>query len=165
VGLRRSLGSVLAAAWLVASAAPALAQVTLRTASEQIPLKAYAEFRRAGVMVLASGTQRDIPTVSDFRSIRVSLTGWLPGRAMVATQKLFDDERAERRLLPIATRKVGVTAFEVRIADFESPGRIAELIKDVGEENGEHVFFFFVLLGAGDDGAVRHYPFKFKVAR
>lgn len=155
--------SVLLALLLVA-AGPAAAQVTLRTSTEQIPLKAYCEIRRTGVMFLSSGKFKDIPTINDFQWIRVSLTGWLPGRAMVASPKLFEDERAERRLVTIATRKVGVTAHEVRIADFERPDRIAELLKGVGAETGTEAFFFFVLIGEGD-GMVRYYPFKMNVSR
>ena len=149
-------------ALVLATALPAAAQVVLHTSSEQIQLKAYAEFRRSGVMQLTSGSFKDIPTISDFRMLRCNLTGWAPSRAMVASAKLFESEYAERRLISIATRKIGVTAIEVRIADLEQPGRIAELLKGVDEESGASAYFFFVLAG---DGMVRYYPFKMKISR
>ena len=148
--------------FLFGSAAPAAAQVTLHTSTEQIPLKAYAEFRRSGVLQMSSGSLKDVPTIADFRMLRCNLTGWLPGRAMVASEKLFESEYAERRLIPIATRKIGVTATEVRIADLEQPARIAELVSAVDEETGASAYFFFVLAG---DGMTRYYPFKMRTAR
>lgn len=147
---------------LVGTALPAAAQVTLRTSSEQIQLKAYAEFRPSGVLQMSSGSFKDIPTIEDFQFLRCNLTGWLPGRAMVASEKLFESEYAERRLIPIATRKVGVTAVEVRIADLEQPSRVAELVNAVNEETGATAYFFFVLTG---DGMMRYYPFKMKTVR
>lgn len=150
------------AALFVLCALPASAQVVLHTSSEQIPLKAYAEFRTSGVLQLSSGSFADIPTITDFKLLRCNLTGWLPGRAMVASSKLFESEYAERRLISIATRKIGVSATEVRIADLEQPERIAALLKGVGEESGATAYFFFVLAG---DGMMRYYPFKMKVSR
>ena len=53
----------------------------------------------------------------------------------MASEDLFRNERAERRLLSIATRQVGVP------------------------EGGEAGYFFFGLVS---DGMTRYYPFKFK---
>jgi hypothetical protein len=134
--------------------------VVLHTSTEQIPLKAYAELHRSGVMQLTSGSLKDIPVIQDFRFVRSALTGWFPGRALVASEELFKSERAERRILPIATRMVGVTAVQVRIADLESPQKINELLTAVGvPEGGDTGFFFFTLTA---DGMTRYYPFKFK---
>lgn len=134
--------------------------VVLYTSTEQIPLKAYAELHRSGVMQLTSGSAKDIPVIQDLRFIRCALTGWFPGRALVASEELFRSERAERRILPIATRMVGVTAVEVRIADLESPKKIGELLSAVGvPEGGDTGYFFFTLTA---DGMTRYYPFKFK---
>jgi hypothetical protein len=149
-------------ALVLCTAGVANAQVVLRTSTEQIQLKAYAEFRPSGVLQLTSGSFKDIPTISDFRTIRCSLTGWVPVRGMVASAKLFESEYAERRVIAISTKKVGVSATEVRIADLEQPERIAELLKGVDEESGASAYFFFVL---GGDGMVRYYPFKFKISR
>jgi hypothetical protein len=157
--VRRLLAAMLAI--VVASPAPAQSSaVILVTSTEQIPLKAYAELHRAGVLQLTYGSVKDIPVIEDFRSIRCALTGWFPGRALVASEELFKSEYAERRLLSIATRQIGVTAFEVRIADLETPQRISELLTAVGvPEGGDKGYFFFTLTS---DGLTRYYPFKFK---
>jgi hypothetical protein len=155
--------TALVVALLIGAGSQASAQgsgVVLYTSTEQIPLKAYAELHRSGVMQLTSGSAKDIPVVEDFLFIRCSLTGWLPGRALVASEGLFTSERAERRILSIATRRVGVTAMEVRIADLETPQKIAALLTAVGvPEGGDTGYFFFTLTG---DGMARYYPFKFK---
>lgn len=80
---RRSISFVVALAGVVAvlAAAPARAQdtgVLLFTETEQIPLKTYAEFMRAGFLRITSGAVKDIPTIDTFRMIRCSITGWHP---------------------------------------------------------------------------------------
>jgi hypothetical protein len=151
------------AALLVATPASAQSSgVLLVTATEQIPLRAYAELMTAGVLQLTSGAARDIPTIDRFRSIRCSLTGWKPVTVMAASEALFDSEYAERRLLPIATRPVGVTAVDVRVAELERPERIAELHKTIGvPEGGDRAYFFLVLTSGG---MTRYYPFRIKTA-
>ena len=160
---RLARAAALGLALLIGGASQAPAQssgVVLYTSTEQIPLKAYAELHRSGVMQLTSGSAKDIPVIQDFLFVRCALTGWFPGRALVASEEFFKSERAERRIVPIATRKVGVTATEVRIADFESAQKIAELMRAVGvPEGGDAVYFFFTLTA---DGMTRYYPFKFK---
>jgi hypothetical protein len=155
--------AALGLALVIGAASQAAAQssgIVLYTSTEQIPLKAYAELHRSGVMQLTSGSVKDIPVIQDFLFIRCALTGWFPGRALVASEEFFKSERAERRILPIATRRVGVTATEVRIADFESAQRISELLTAVGvPEGGDTGYLFFTLSG---DGMTRYYPFKFK---
>ncbi len=136
---RLARAAALGLALMIGGAGQASAQtsgVVLYTSTEQIPLKAYAELHRSGVMQLTSGSAKDIPVIQDFRFVRCALTGWLPGRALVASEEFFKSERAERRILPIATRKIGVTAIEVRIADFESAQKIAELMRAVGVPEG-----------------------------
>jgi hypothetical protein len=156
----RALSAALLA---IGVASPALAQssaVVRFTSTEQIPLKTYAELMRSGVLRMSFGSVKDIPVIQDFRMIRCALTGWVPGRALVASDELFVNERAERRLLPIATRPVGVSALTVRIADLESPKKIDELLTAVGVREGtEKGYFFFTL---ASDGLVRYYPFQFK---
>jgi hypothetical protein len=155
--------ATLGVAVLIGGASHALAQssaVVLYTSTEQIPLKVYAELHRSGVMQLTSGSSKDIPVIQDFRFVRCALTGWFPGRALVASEDFFTSERAERRILSIATRMVGVTAVEVRIADLESPQKVATLLTAVGvPEGGDTGYFFFTLTA---DGMTRYYPFKFK---
>ena len=164
---RRStrLVALLAGFVVVLAAAPARAQdtgVLLFTETEQIPLKTYAEFMRAGILRIASGAVRDIPTVATFRMIRCSITGWRPVAVLVASQDLFKSEYAERRMLPIAQRPVGVTAVSVRVADLENPQRIAELHRAIGRPEGGEEAYFFLGLSSGD--TTRYYPFRMRPA-
>ncbi len=94
----------------------------LYTSKEQIPLKAYAEMMRSGILQLVSGSPKDIPTVTDVSYFRCGLTGWAPKGVLVASEELFKSEFAERRLLPIFTRPVAVSTVAARAADLEKPG-------------------------------------------
>ena len=164
---RRSISFVAVFVGLIAvlAATPARAQdtgVLLFTETEQIPLKTYAEFMRAGILRISSGAVKDIPTIETFRMIRCSITGWRPVAVLVASEDLFKTEYAERRMIPIAQRPVGVTAVTVRVADLENPQRIAELHKAIGRPEGGAEAYFFLGLSSGD--VTRYYPFRMRQA-
>jgi hypothetical protein len=149
-----ALALVLGSTVLAQQAAP----VILHTSTEQIPLKTYAEFMRTGVMRIVSGSERDIPTVSDVGYFRCSLTGWAPKGVLVSSDELFRSEYAERRLLPIFTRPLAVSTVAARAADLESPERIAELRRAVKVPEGGDKSYFFLILSSGD--MTRFYPFR-----
>ena len=159
------LAVVLAVGLALWSTGPAEAQdtgVLLVTETEQIPLKTYAEFMRAGILRITHGSVKDIPTVDSIRFIRCSRTGWRPVSVMVASEELFTSEYAERRMIPIATRPIGVTAVAVRVADLERPERIAELHRAIKQpEGGENAYFFLVLTSGG---ITQYYPFRMRQA-
>ena len=134
------------------------APVILHTSTEQIPLKAYAEMMRAGILQIVSGSARDIPTVTDVSYFRCSLTGWAPKGVLVASEELFKSEYAERRLLPIFTRPLAVSTVAARAADLENPERIAELRRAVRVPEGGDKSYFFLILSSGD--MTRYYPFR-----
>lgn len=161
----RARTSVAAVVLVFALGAPAAAQGTailLFTDREQIPLKAYAEFMRAGILQLTSGSAKDIPTIDSFRMLRTSLTGWRPVAVMAASEDLFKSEYSERRMIPIATRPVGVTALAVRVADLEQPERIRELHAAIQRPEGGVEAYFFLILTSGDMN--RYYPFRIRQA-
>lgn len=152
-----------AALVVLAFALPARGQdtsIVLFTESEQIPLITYAEFLRTGVLRITSGAVKDIPTVDSIRFIRTALTGWQPVAVMAASEELFTSEYAERRMIPIATRPVGVTALAVRVADLEDPARIAELHRAIKQPEGGDKAYFFLVLSSG--GITRYYPFRMR---
>jgi hypothetical protein len=132
--------------------------ILLFTSTEQVPLKAYAEMMRAGFLQITSGSHKDIPTVTDVRFFRCALTGWAPKGVLVASEELFKSEFAERRLLPIFTRPVAVSAVSARVADLESPEKIAELRRAVKVPEGGDKSYFFLILSSGD--MTRYYPFR-----
>jgi hypothetical protein len=160
---RKRIAIVVAALLLAAVSAPAQdTGVLLVTDTEQIPLKTYAEFMTSGVLRITRGTIKDIPTVDSFRFIRCSRTGWRPVAVMAASGELFKSEYAERRMLPIALRQVGVTAEAVRVADLESAERVAELHRAIRQpEGGEHAYFFLIFTSGQ---VTQYYPFRVRHA-
>ena len=159
------VAAALIAAFLAASSATAAAQETgviLFTETEQIPLKTYAEFMGSGVLRFTHGSIRDIPTVDSIRFIRCSRTGWQPVGVMAASEELFTNDKAERRLLKIATRPVGVTAVAVRVADLESRERIAELHRAINQPEGGDKAYFFLIFTSGQ--VTQYYPFRMRTA-
>ena len=149
---------------MLCSALPGQAQdtgVLLFTDTEQIPLKTYAEFMRSGILRITHGSVKDIPTVDSIRFIRCSRTGWQPVAVMAASEELFTSEYAERRMIPIATRPVGVTAVAVRVADLENPERITELHRAIKQPEGGDQAYFFLILTSG--GVTQYYPFRMRV--
>jgi hypothetical protein len=134
------------------------APIVLYTAKEQIPLKTYAEMMRAGILQITSGSQKDIPTVTDVSYFRCGLTGWAPKGVLVASEELFRTEYAERRLIPIFIRPVGVSTVAARAADLENPEKIAELRRAVKVPEGGDQSYFFLILSSGD--MTRYYPFR-----
>jgi hypothetical protein len=161
---RQSISAVVAAiVAVVALAAPALvaqpaAPIVLHTSTEQIPLKTYAEMMRTGMLRISSGSQKDIPTVSDVSYFRCGLTGWAPKGVLVASEELFTSERAERRLLPVVIRSIAVSTVVARAADLENPERIADLRRAVRVPEGGDKSYFFLILSSGD--MTRYYPFR-----
>lgn len=165
---RRSTSAIVALAAVVLIGAPlSLAQqqspIVLFTAKEQVPLNAYAEMMRAGILQLTSGSAKDIPTVTDVSYFRCALTGWSPKGVLVASEELFKSEYAERRLIPIFIKPVAVSAVAARAADLEKPERIAELRKAVKVPEGGDKSYFFLILSSGD--MTRYYPFRIAVPK
>lgn len=158
----RSTSAIAAAALLVIGVPAVLAQqaspIVLHTSKEQIPLTAYAEMMRSGILQLSSGSPKDIPTVTDVAYFRCGLTGWSPKGVLVASDELFKSEFAERRLLPIFSRPIAVSTVAARAADLEKPERIAELRRAVKVPEGGDRSYFFLILSSGD--MTRYYPFR-----
>ena len=162
---RRAIRALLVGTIVLAFAAPAAAQdsgIVLFTETEQIQLKTYAEFLGSGVLRITHGTLKDIPTVDSIRFIRCARTGWQPVGVMAASEELFSDEKAERRLLRIALRPVGVTAVAARVADLEDPKRVAELHRAIEQPEGGDKAYFFLILTSGQ--VTQYYPFRMRPA-
>ena len=161
----KAIKVLLVAAFLCALAASARAQdsgVILFTETEQIPLKTYAEFMNSGILRFTHGSIKDIPTVDSIRFIRCARTGWQPVGVMAASEELFTNDKAERRLLKIATRPVGVSAVIARVADLESPERVAELHRAIDQPEGGDKAYFFLILTSGQ--VTQYYPFRMRTA-
>ena len=161
--IKRISASIVAA--LLITAASAQAQdtgVLLFTEDQQIPLRTYAEFMGSGILRITYGSIKDIPTIDSIRFIRCSRTGWRPVAVMAASEELFTSEYAERRMIPIAVRPVGVTAVTVRVADLEKPERVAELHRAIRKPEGGEGAFFFLIYTSGQ--VTQYYPFRVSYA-
>jgi hypothetical protein len=159
--IRRRCAPIAAALLIITG--PALGQdtgVLLFTETEQIPLKTYAEFMVSGLLRITHGSITDIPTIDSLRFIRVSRTGWAPVAVMAASEELFKSEHAERRMIPIAVRPVGVTAVAVRVADLEKPERVAELHRAIRQPEGGDNAYFFLIYTSGQ--VTQYYPFRIR---
>ena len=146
-----------------ASLAQQMSPIVLFTSKEQIPLKAYAEMMRAGILQIVSGSAKDIPTVTDVSYFRCALTGWAPKGVLVASEELFKSEYAERRLIPIYIQSLAQSTVAARAADLETPGRIAELRRAVKVPEGGDKSYFFLILSSGD--MTRYYPFRIETPK
>jgi hypothetical protein len=161
----RARNAFVVVAIVLAAVLPARAQdsgIILVTETGQIPLKTYAEFMGSGILRFTHGHIKDIPTVDSIRFIRCARTGWQPAGVMAASEELFSNEHAERRLLPIATRRVGVTAVAARVADLEDPARVAELHRAIDQPEGGDKAYFFLILTSGQ--VTQYYPFRMRQA-
>jgi hypothetical protein len=160
-----NLRSISFVVFAIVLAVPVPAQDTgllLFTETEQIPLKTYAEFLGAGILRIRSGSVKDIPTIDTIRFIRCSRTGWRPVAVMAASEELFTSEYAERRMIPIALRPVGVSAYTVRVADLENPQRVAELHRAIRQPEGGDKAYFFLIYTSGQ--VTQYYPFRVRQA-
>jgi hypothetical protein len=131
--------------------------VAVKGTSAPIELIAYAESLSTGILRMQHGTLDDAPLVHEITGAMVSLPNWRPAGAFVATTRLFDDERAERRHLSIASQQRNVYAVALRIADLERRDRIESLLKAV-RASAETPGYAFITIVSG--GHVKYYPMR-----
>ena len=97
-----------------------------------IELTAYAEVVTNGQLRMAKGSRENIPTLSDIQRVLCNLPNWEPGAIMIANQAIFLDEKAERREIRFAVRRLNISALELKVEDLERKDRLAQLIQGVG---------------------------------
>jgi len=162
----RRLAMSLAVAWMLAPGAPAAGQggylhgVFVGTPDGPIELTAYAEAAATGQLRMAKGSIGNVPTLSDAQRILCNLPNWHPGGIVIATQEIFSDERAERREVPFATRRLNVSALEVRVEDIERKDRLTDLVRSVGASDTSPAYVFIVM---ATNGLSRFYPFRVRL--
>jgi len=125
-----------------------------------IELTAYAEVVTNGQLRMAKGSRENIPTLSDIQRVLCNLPNWEPGAIMIANQAIFLDEKAERRDLRFAVRRLNISALELRVEDLERKDRLAQLIQGVGASETSPAFVFVVMAG---NGMSRFYPFRVRL--
>jgi hypothetical protein len=155
-----------AATMAVAIGVPAFAQggylpgVFVASTHGPIELTAYAEVVSSGQLQMAKGSLENVPTLSEIQRILCNVPNWRPARVLIASQEIFNDERAERRELPFAVRRMNISAIELRVEDLERKDRLAELIRGVRGSQQSPVFVFVVM---ATNGLSRFYPFRVRL--
>jgi hypothetical protein len=155
----------LALAWMLGSGVPVAGQgyshgIFIGTPHGPIELTAYAEVVTNGQLRMAKGSRENIPTLSEIQRVLCNLPNWEPGAIMIANQAIFLDEKAERRDLRFAVRRLNISALELRVEDLERKDRLAQLIQGVGASESSPAFVFVVMAG---NGMSRFYPFRVRL--
>jgi hypothetical protein len=122
-----------------------------------VELIAWAEVATSGQLRMARGTIDDVPTIRDVKGVLCNLPNWKPTVVVLATDRVFSDERAERRQLPFSIRTINLTAVEMRIADLERTDRVAKLLRDIRATEQSPAYLF---IGIGSNGLGRYYPVR-----
>jgi hypothetical protein len=131
--------------------------VFVGTSHGPIELTAYAEVATNGQLRMAKGSLGNIPALSDVQLILCNMPNWQPGAIFVSTQEIFRDERAERREVRFALRRLNISALELRVEDIERKDRLAELVRSVGASEESPAYVFVVMTTSGLN---RLYPFR-----
>ena len=162
----RTLATSFAVAWVLAPTALVARQsgyqpgVFVGTLHGPIELTAYAEVATNGQLRMAKGDLGNIPALSDVQLILCNLPSWQPGAIFVSTQEIFRDERAERREVRFALRRLNISALELRVEDIERQDRLAELVRSVRASDTSPAYVFIVMT---TNGLNRFYPFRVRV--
>lgn len=152
----RTLAMSLAVVWAQSAYQPG---VFVATRDAPIELTAYAEVATNGQLRMARGSLENVPTLSDVQRVLCNLANWEPGAVFVATQEIFKDERAERRDVRFALRRLNISALELRVEDIERKDRLAELVRSVRASDTSPAYVFIVMT---TNGLNRFYPFRVK---
>ena len=137
-----------------------VAGVFVGTPDGPIELTAYAEAATNGQLRMTKGSLENVPTLSTVQRILCNLPNWQPGGVFVSTQQIFQDERAERRELQFAVRRLNISALEVRVENIERKDRLAELVRSVGASEKSPAYVFIVM---ATNGLSRFYPFRVRL--
>lgn len=129
-----------------------------------IELITYAEGTSAGKLALTNGSFEDVPTIVPGKHVRVlaAVPLWPPVGVLIATEDLFKTEKSEQRWLVFGTRKLNISALEMRISDLESPNTVARLMKAVRATDDNPAYAFIII---GSQGLRRYYPVRLSLAQ
>jgi len=162
----RTFATSLAIAWVLAPDACIAGQggyatgVFVGTQHGPIELTAYAEVVTNGQLRMAKGSRENIPTLLDIQRVLCNLPNWQPGAVMVANEEIFINEKAERRELRFAVRRLNISALELRVEDLERRDSLARLLQGVGASEKSPAYAFVVMVG---NGMSRFYPFRVRL--
>lgn len=129
------------------------------TLASRMELTVYAEPTHGRRLQMTKGSLRDVPTITPSAALRIfcNMPNWQPAAVVVGTAAVLREDNAETRTLPFASRMVNVFALELRVADLEQPGRVAELLESV-RASGDNPGYVFVVMFSS--GLMRYYPVR-----
>lgn len=119
-----------------------LAGVFVDTPDGPQELGVYTTRTPGGRLRLAVGTLDEVPRVPGLVRVLCNLPFWRVQSAFISTGRILDDNRAERRRLPLRARQLTITAISIEVVATEDPAQLQPLLAAVGAtaENPAYVF-------------------------
>ena len=117
-------------------------------------LGVYTSRTAGGGLRLAVGTLDEVQMVPGLVRVFCNLPFWRLRSAFLATGRILDDNRAERRRLSLRARQLSFTAMAVEVVDTEDPAKLKPLLDAVGA-TPEHPAYVFVTMESR--GSLRDY--------
>jgi hypothetical protein len=129
-----------------------------------IELIAYAEMSGSGLLRLSHGFMEDVPTLRAGCRVLVSLPSWKPVGAILSTEAIFVDHRAERRDLRASIRSLNIYAADLEFKDLADGNLAARMLKGI-KASGDMPAFVFVIVAnsltrSNSGNLVRFYPIR-----
>lgn len=149
---------------------PALAQqryidgVFVASPGGPVELIAYAEPDGTGRLHLTSGALDDVPAIGAGCRVLISLPGWKPAGALIASEDIFRNPLAERRDLRWSIRSLNIYAGEVEIKDLANADFVTRMLGRV-KASDERPGYVFVIVSnsltrASPGTIARFYPLR-----
>lgn len=132
--------------------------VSAHSGTEPVELTAWAERMPTGLLQMAGGTLRDIPSMERVYRVAINLPNWKPVGMWASTEAIFFDEFTERRRIPLAFRPINVYATLLRATDVETVEAVATLMRRLGSSGDTPVYAFVTV--ESNAGLVREYPVR-----
>jgi hypothetical protein len=138
--------------------------VFVQAPSGPIELIAYAEMSGGGLLRLSHGFMEDVPTLRAGCRVLVSLPSWKPVGAILSTEAIFVDYRAERRDLRASIRSLNIYAADLEFKDLADGVLAARMLKSVRAFGDTPAFVFVIvansLTRSNSGNLVRFYPIR-----
>lgn len=109
----------------------------------------YANRTGSGRLQLGAGTLDEVQKVGGLVRLICNVPLWRVRAAYLATARIFEDARAERRVLKIRTQRLTITAVMVQVMATEDPVELKRLLDAVGATPERPAYVFVTLESAG----------------
>lgn len=138
--------------------------VFVASPSGPVELIAYAEPDGTGRLHLTNGAMDDVPPIRAGSRVLVSLPGWKPAGAIVASEGIFENPFAERRDLRWSVRSLNIYAVDLELQDLRKADFVTRMLKSVKASDDVPGYAFVIVsnsLARGSPGNIaRFYPLR-----